>query len=85
MSCLVALTFASAAALGTAQDSTPREPEPEQPDFAFISGSAYTQVKQSVQIIHQTGYGTRRSTVPGGRRNDDSFLFFFRSERGFWQ
>ncbi len=82
MSSLLALTFALAAALGTAQDSTPREPEPEQPDFAFISSSAYTQVKQSVQIIHQTGYGTRRSTVPGGQRNADDFLFFSRAEWG---
>lgn len=61
---------------------TSSSPEPEEPDFAFISGSAYTQVKKSVQFIHATSFGTRRFTVLGGRRNEDQFLFFQREEYG---
>jgi hypothetical protein len=66
-----------------AQTAPARKPEPEEPDFAFVSGSAYTQVKKSMQIIHQTGFGTRRVTDLLGPRNDDAFLFFQRVEYGF--
>lgn len=66
--------------LARAQGST--KPEPEEPDFAFISGSAYTQTKKSIQFIHATSFGTRRFSVPGGRRNEDEFLFFQREEYG---
>ncbi|MCL4524586.1 MAG: hypothetical protein M1453_09690 [Acidobacteria bacterium] len=65
-----------------AQSAPAAKPEPEEPDFAFVSGSPYTQVKKSVQIIHQTAFGTRRVTDPLGTRNDDSFLFFQRVEYG---
>jgi len=61
---------------------SPKE-EPEEPDFAFIAGSAYLQGKKSMQFIHQTAYGTRRFVEPGGRRrNEDEFLFFQRVEYG---
>ncbi len=61
----------------------PSKEEPEEPDFAFVSGSAYTQVKNTMQFIHQTAYRTRRFTDPGGqRRNEDEFLFFQRLEYG---
>jgi len=56
--------------------------EPEEPDYAFVSGSAYTQVKKSLQVIHQTAFGTRRVTDLLGPRNDDAFLFFQRVEYG---
>jgi len=56
--------------------------EPEEPDFAFVSGGPFTQLKNSVQFIHQTGYRTRRFSVPGGRVNEDEFLFFLRTEYG---
>jgi hypothetical protein len=60
----------------------PKE-EPEEPDFAFIAGSAYLQGKNSMQFIHQTAFGTRRFTEPGGnRRSEDEFLFFQRVEYG---
>ena len=62
--------------------SPPRE-EPEEPDFAFLAGSAYLQGKNSMQFIHQTAYGTRRFVGPdGSRRNEDEFLFFQRVEYG---
>ena len=57
--------------------------EPEEPDFAFLAGGPYTQAKNSIQVIHQSAFGTRDFTVPGGRRNEDEFLFFFRTEWGF--
>ena len=57
--------------------------EPEEPDFAFLSGSAYTQVRNTMQFIHQSAYGTRRFPEPGGgRRNEDEYLFFQRVEYG---
>jgi hypothetical protein len=65
-----------------AQSALATKAEPEEPDFAFVSGSAYTQVKKSVQVIHQTAIGTRRVTDLLGARNDDAFLFFQRVEYG---
>ena len=58
------------------------KPEPEEPDFAFLSGSAYTQTGKSVQFIHQFAYGTRRFPEPTGHRNEDNLAFFFRNEIG---
>lgn len=65
-----------------AQSAPAGKSEPEEPDFAFVSGSAYTQVKKSVQFIHQTAFATRRVTDALGPRNDDAFLFFQRAEYG---
>jgi hypothetical protein len=65
-----------------AQAAPVSKPEPEEPDFAFVSGSAYTQVKKSAQFIHQTAFATRRVTDLLGLRNDDAFLFFQRLEYG---
>ncbi len=66
-----------------AQNPSPTREEPEEPDFAFVSGSAYLQEKKSLQVIHQTSYRTRRFVEPGGsRRNEDEFLFFQRVEYG---
>ncbi len=62
--------------------SPPAESSPEEPDFAFVAGGPYTQLKNSIQIIHQVGYGTRRFNTPGGRFNEDEFLFFLRTEWG---
>jgi Putative MetA-pathway of phenol degradation len=76
---LAALFGALAALPATAQS---QKPEPEEPDFAFIAGGPYTQAKNSIQIIHQTAFGTRDFIVPGARRNEDEFLFFFRTEWG---
>jgi len=56
--------------------------EPEEPDFAFVSGGPFTQLKNSFQFIHQTGYGTRRFAVPAGRLSEDQFHFFLRTEYG---
>lgn len=64
------------------QSAPPAEPAPEEPDYAFVAGGPYTQVKNSIQIIHQFGYGTRGFNTPGGRLNDDEFLWFFRTEWG---
>jgi hypothetical protein len=64
-----------------AQD--PQTSEPEEPDYAFQTGGPYTQLKNSIQFIHSFNYGTRRFSVPGGRRNEDEFLFFLRTEWGF--
>jgi hypothetical protein len=74
----------------TAQGQQPPPPRPipprgeaEEPDFAFIAGSAYLQGKNSIQFIHQTAYGTRRfAEASGARRNEDAFLFFQRVEYG---
>lgn len=80
---LACLLLAAAAARAQQPPTPPHRDEPEEPDFAFISGSAYTQVKNSAQLIHQTAYGTRRFLEPGGgRRNQDEFLFFQRLEYG---
>jgi hypothetical protein len=68
--------------IAQAQTVPPAKPEPEEPDFAFVSGSAYTQVKKSVQFIQQTAFATRRTTDLLGPRNDDAFLFFQRVEYG---
>jgi hypothetical protein len=57
-------------------------PEPEEPDFAFVTGGPFTQLKNSIQLIHQFGYGTRRFPVSGGQRYEDEFLFFLRTEWG---
>ena len=65
-----------------AQTAPAAKSEPEEPDFAFVSGSAYTQVRKSLQIIHQTVFATRRVTDALGTRNDDAFLFFQRVEYG---
>ncbi len=70
-------------ALGTARAQTREaKDEPEEPDFAFISGSAYTQVKDTMQIIHQSSYGTRRFPLPGGSLHQDEYQFFQRVEYG---
>ena len=66
-----------AAAAGQSQSG------PEEPDYAFFAGGPYTQLKNSIQIIHATSYGTRKFTLPGGRLNMDEFLFFNRTEWGF--
>ncbi len=60
----------------------PISSEPEEPDFAFVASGPYTQIKNSVQFIHQTSYGTRGLALPSGQRNEDQFLFFLRSEYG---
>ncbi len=82
-----AISLAAFLLLGStmrAQNPPPQRDEPEEPDFAFVSGSAYLQEKNSMQFIHQTAYRTRRSLEPGGgRRNADEFLFFQRLEYGF--
>jgi hypothetical protein len=57
--------------------------EPEEPDYAFFAGGPYTQLKNSIQVIHALGYGTRRFSVPAGSRNEDELLFFLRTEWGF--
>jgi len=65
-----------------AQTPVDARPEPEEPDFAFISGSGYTQVKNTSQIIHQSFYGTRRFPLPGGSLHQDEYQFFQRAEYG---
>ncbi|MBI3405357.1 MAG: hypothetical protein HY046_07845 [Acidobacteria bacterium] len=67
---------------GTGTSTSGAADEPEEPDFAFVSGSGYTQVKKSVQSIHQTGFGTRRFNTASGKLNQDDFLFFQRLEYG---
>lgn len=73
--CLLILLASSAQAQGSG--------EPEEPDYAFVAGGPYTQLKNSIQVIHAFNYGTRRFSVPGGARNEDEFLFFLRTEWGF--
>ena len=71
------------AAAAWAQNSQPQKEQPQEPDFAFLSGSAYTQGKNTMQFIHQTACSTRRFTEPGGvRGSEDEFLFFQRVEYG---
>jgi len=81
---VISLLFFLLLAAGVrAQGDSAAKSEPEEPDFAFVSGSAYTQGKNSLQFIHQTAYSTRRFVEPGGnQRNDDEFLFFQRAEYG---
>lgn len=57
--------------------------DPEEPDYAFVAGGPYTQLKNSIQVIHAFNYGTRRLRLPSGTRNEDEFLFFLRTEWGF--
>ena len=57
--------------------------EPEEPDFAFVASGPYTQLRNSIQLIHQFSYGTRRFAELGGSRKDDEFLFSLRTEYGF--
>lgn len=68
--------------LAMAQISPAPRAEPEEPDFAFLSGSAYTQIKNSLQVIHQTSYRASRFVVPDGRRTEEEFVFFQRTEFG---
>ncbi len=68
--------------IALAQNSPGEPPEPEEPDFAFVASGPYTQVRNSVQFIHQFSYGTRHFAEPGGPRNEDQFLFFLRTEYG---
>ncbi len=65
-----------------AQTAADAKPEPEEPDFAFISGSGYTQVKNTSQFIHQSSYGTRRFPLLGGSLHHDEYQFFQRAEYG---
>ena len=75
---LILLIAASAQA-----QAPPQQSDPEEPDYAFLAGGPYTQLRNSIQIIHATSFGTRRFTLPGGRRNEDEFVFFTRTEWGF--
>lgn len=71
------------AATARAQNDSISKSEPEEPDFAFFSSSAYTQGRNSMQFIHQTAYRTRRFTeLNGDQNNEDEFLFFQRVEYG---
>lgn len=81
---IIAAFLGTLAALPAAAQNQPTpNPEPEEPDFAFFASGPYTQLKNSIQVIHQTAFGTRGFNIPGGRRNEDEFLFFFRTEWGF--
>jgi hypothetical protein len=68
----------------SAQAQTPGQTsEPEEPDYAFLTGGPFTQLKNSIQIIHVTSFATRGYPSPGGRWNADEFVFFTRTEWGF--
>ena len=45
---------------------TTPDDQPEEPDFAFITGGPYTQKKNSPQFIFPSAWGSRRSNVGGG-------------------
>jgi hypothetical protein len=76
--CLIAFPLLAGAQAPPAESSGP-----EEPDYAFLAGGPFTQLKNSIQIIHATVWGTRRFSLPGGRLNQDEFAFFQRTEWGF--
>jgi hypothetical protein len=62
---------------------TPKvDPSPEEPDFAFISGGPYTQIKNSFQLIFPNHWGRRRSSVAGGILHHAEFGSLTRAEWG---
>lgn len=56
--------------------------EPEEPDFAFITGGPYTQKKGSPQLIMPSTWGRRTSTVGGIRTRSSEFGTLLRTEYG---
>lgn len=67
-----------AAASGKQQD----DDEPEEPDFAFISGGPYTQRKNSIQFIFPSQWGRRRTNLGGGLFQHAEFGTLLRTEWG---
>lgn len=56
--------------------------EPEEPDFAFITGGPYTQKKHSIQFIFPTQFGRRRSNLGGSTLEHAEFGTLLRTEWG---
>lgn len=84
----VLLLLVSASSFAQSNPPPAQTPPPEEPDYAFVTGGPFTQLKKSIQFIHQFGYGTRRFPVTGGHRNEDEYLFFLRTEWGltdYWE
>jgi len=56
--------------------------EPEEPDFAFISGGPYTQKKNSIQIILPGQIGERRTRLGDSSHDHAEFGALLRTEWG---
>ncbi len=84
VSCFAILffTFCPGIPLAARAQAPDEKDEPEEPDFAFVSGSGYTQIKNTMQIIHQSSYGRRRFPLRGGKLHEDEYQFFQRVEYG---
>jgi len=80
---MLGLTVATS---GAAQTPSPgpvlARPDPEEPDFFFLTGGPYTQARRSYQVIHATSYGVRRAHTGEGRLRDRELILFFRTEYG---
>lgn len=79
---LLLILVTAASAWSQTPPPAPPASDPEEPDYAFVTGGPFTQLRKSIQFIHQFGYGTRGRNVLGGRQHDDEFLFFLRTEWG---
>lgn len=81
---ILAVTFALALGLGAplAAEAAPASDEPEEPDFAFITGGPYTQQKGSPQFIFPGAWGRRTSTAGGTRSRRSEFGTLLRTEYG---
>ncbi len=56
--------------------------EPEEPDFAFLTGGPYTQRKKSPQFIFPGAWGRRTSQTSGGLLHHSDYGALFRAEYG---
>jgi len=66
------------------QDPTkPTDPEPEEPDFAFLTGGPYTQGEGLIQFILSSAYATDAQTRGGIRSRSRTFESSLRVEWGF--
>ena len=63
-------------------DPSVGDDNPEEPDFAFIAGGPYTQMKNSIQFIFPTQWGRRRSNVGGSILQHAEFGTLLRTEWG---
>lgn len=72
---VVALTLGLASPLGAAD-------EPEEPDYAFITGGPYTQKRTSPQFIYAGQWGRRNSLVADTDFRQSEYGMLLRSEYG---
>jgi hypothetical protein len=70
------------AALLETQGPPASDDEPEEPDFAFITGGPYTQKKNSIQFIFPSAWSSRRTNLGGSILQHAEYSGLLRVEWG---